>query len=639
MEDYQLNKIKKLSQWLRFLWAFSWMKLFLLVAFSYHTYEVYLTNQAFCAAFGHPLSAAMEVLAIFYGFVSLIVFYVLLDLLFSRVRWLRVLFNILFLMFFGWTSSYYFGVSCSPDFALIAETIRDGMSSLTLEIAAQWLDPIPLEVAGIFSIIFLIAEFFRHAISKYDYSYQWGRKVAVVAGLVVLMIVCPIDPHNEVSRFARVAYRYYAKPVYKNIHIPKNEFPYIKPSFDYTDMQRSSEKPNVFVIVIESFNERFVGAKTKDGKEVTPFFNQLKEQGLYVDHYYSPTVLSMIGYGAMYTSVLPAMRGIMLRTDTDVYCYPKVFAENGYKTMLFIQEEPYFPPKAKQVGFEDYKSIYDLAKPEDYEYRRSSTCYEDRVVYKYVFKHLDELEAQRKKTGEKKPFFANIITLYNHTAFDAPENRRLMVKDPKNLRERYMNTVYLSDQGLAQFFKELAKRPYLKNSLVVITGDHGYPTGEHGIGTTELGVFEESFRVPFLMIWTGVIKPAHIKPTEAVYSHIDLAPTLIDLLKLKVDRNHMTGQSIFATRLPRPVRLIQPYNGTYLMSVRYPWKYRKHVRSDKEYLYNLAEDPHEEKNFLDNFLVKPPVDLAVFRKDVEYGFVNQYLMEHNQIWKAKKESK
>ena len=101
----------------------------------------------------------------------------------------------------------------------------------------------------------------------------------------------------------------------------------------------------------------------------------------------------------------------------------------------------------------------------------------------------------------------------------------------------------------------------------------------------------------------------------------------------------MTGQSIFATRLPRPVRLIQPYNGTYLMSVRYPWKYRKHVRSDKEYLYNLAEDPHEEKNFLDNFLVKPPVDLEVFRKDVEYGFVNQYLMEHNQIWKDTEESK
>jgi phosphoglycerol transferase MdoB-like AlkP superfamily enzyme len=48
---------------------------------------------------------------------------------------------------------------------------------------------------------------------------------------------------------------------------------------------------------------------------------------------------------------------------------------------------------------------------------------------------------------------------------------------------------------LAQFFEELAKRPYLKNALVIITGDHGYPTGEHGVTTTESGVFEASFRV------------------------------------------------------------------------------------------------------------------------------------------------
>lgn len=634
-----MRVFKTLSQVLRPIWIFTWMKLFLLVAYAYHTCEVYRMNQVFMTAFRYPFSAAMEVLAILYGFVSLIIFYVLLDLLFSRVRWLRVLFNVLFLIFFGWTSAYYFGVSFSPDFALIAETIRDGMSSLTLEIAAHWLDPIPLIVAGVFSVIFLIAEFFKRAISKYDYSYQWGRKVAVLSGLVALIILCPIDPHNEISRFARVAYHYYTQPVYKNIHIGPNEFPYIKSSFDYTDMQRSSEKPHVFVIVVESFNERFVGVKTKDGKEVTPFFNQLKEQGLYVDHYYSPTVLSMIGYGAMYTSVIPAIRGIMLRTEADVYCYPKVFAENGYKTMIFIQEEPFFPPKAKEIGFEDYKSIFDLAQPEDYEFRRSSTCYEDRVVYKYVFKHLDELEAQRQKTGDKRPFFANIVTLYNHTAFGAPENRRFMVKDPQNLREHYMNTVYLSDEGLAQFFEELAKRPYLKNALVIITGDHGYPTGEHGVTTTESGVFEESFRVPFLMIWNGVIKPAKIKATEAVYSHIDLAPTLIDLLKLNIGRHHMTGRSIFAPRVPRSVLLIQPYNGAYLMSVRYPWKYRKHVKSDKEHLYNLAEDPHEEKNLLENFLTKPPVDLEVFRKDVEYGFVNQYLMEHNQIWKSEDNSK
>ncbi|NBV82962.1 DUF229 domain-containing protein [bacterium] len=618
----------------RIIWSFSWMKLFLTLAYIYHTCEVYAANESLRSVFKHPVSFTVEMVSILYGWITFIAIYSAIDMTVSRWRWGRLIVNILFLNFFGWTSAYYFGISFSPDFALIAETFRDGFSFLTFEIAAKWLDPIPLIVSGIMSVVFLVFELWKRAISKVSYTLNFKSQYLVVIGITVFSLASRLDPVNEVSRFAKLAVNYYTESTTKGIHVPPGEYPYLKNNFAYTDMPRPGEKPNVFIIVIESFNERFVGEKSPDGKEITPFINQLRDRGLYVEHYYSPTVLSMIGYGSMYVSVLPATRGIMLRSDKRLYGYPEMFKRNGYYTMAVLQETPEFiHDEGPKIGFEDIQSIYDIAQPEDHEFRRSPSCYEDRVVYKYALKRLDEIERHQKSTGDRRPILANIVTLYNHVGFDAPPERRHIVPEPKNIKEQYMNTAYLSDLHLKQFLAELAKRPHLKNSIIIITGDHGYPTGEHGIGSTESGVFEESFRVPFILIWDGVVQPHRIKATDAVYSHLDMAPTLVDLTGIKVTANAMTGVSMFAPRpATRNVVLVQPYNGMYLMSIRYPWKYRQHVRTGKEYLYNLADDPHEERNLMLNVLKKPPVDLDVLRKDVEYAHFNQYLFENDQIW-------
>ena len=113
------------------------------------------------------------------------------------------------------------------------------------------------------------------------------------------------------------------------------------------------------------------------------------------------------------------------------------------------------------------------------------------------------------------------------------------------IKEKFTNSIALSDDGLAQFFKSLKKRDYLSNSLVIITGDHGYTLGNHSIPTTEHGIYEESYRVPFLMVWPDQLTPKRITAKEAFYSHVDLAPTLIDLLRLEVDRHHLSENRCF----------------------------------------------------------------------------------------------
>ena len=67
----------------------------------------------------------------------------------------------------------------------------------------------------------------------------------------------------------------------------------------------------------------------------------------------------------------------------------------------------------------------------------------------------------------------------------------------------------------------------------------------------------------------------------------------------------MTGISVFDRKSNHPVYLIQPYNGRFLQVVDYPLKYITHLKTGKEYLFNLENDPGEKVNLmLQNYNMK-----------------------------------
>ena len=80
----------------------------------------------------------------------------------------------------------------------------------------------------------------------------------------------------------------------------------------------------------------------------------------------------------------------------------------------------------------------------------------------------------------------------------------------------------------------------------------------------------------------------------------------------------------------RPVYLMQPYMGGYAGSIRYPFKYMRHLVSREELLWDLERDPREERNLAREAGYKDR--LALSRED--YGFLldHEVLLENNRIW-------
>ena len=94
--------------------------------------------------------------------------------------------------------------------------------------------------------------------------------------------------------------------------------------------------------------------------------------------------------------------------------------------------------------------------------------------------------------------------------------------------------------------------------------------------------------------------------------------------------NSLYGNIIF--REPKEfIHFIQPYDGTYLGVLKWPYRYMFHKKTRKEYLYNLEKDPKETVNIIKNY--KNTNLHTQLKKERDKIFLNDFLVKENRIWK------
>lgn len=166
------------------------------------------------------------------------------------------------------------------------------------------------------------------------------------------------------------------------------------------------------------------------------------------------------------------------------------------------------------------------------------------------------------------------------------------------------NTTFLQDVYLGTLLKKTAK-DYLKDSSIFVFSDTACPIEMHPGNTFGgFGAYEENFLIPLLLV-PPQDRQEFYQESRIVkkrYSQMDLLPTLLDLLGIK---NHgLLGNSFTAEILKKSqdlginknrIMAIQPFSGGFLAVVEYPFKYIFKVSQNKVLLFNLSEDPLEQK--------------------------------------------
>jgi arylsulfatase A-like enzyme len=98
------------------------------------------------------------------------------------------------------------------------------------------------------------------------------------------------------------------------------------------------------------------------------------------------------------------------------------------------------------------------------------------------------------------------------------------------------------DTQLQRVYEHLVKTGLADRTLLVFVGDHGEAFEQHPhVWAHTFGIYSEMFRTPMLFWQPKLISPRVIKfPT----SHVDVAPTLLDILGFPYDESRFQGESI-----------------------------------------------------------------------------------------------
>jgi arylsulfatase A-like enzyme len=539
---------------------------------------------------------------------------------------LRLAVSCILLVFLCGFNAYQISTGVPVDFSLVSSNIALSFSkeaftvigsAFTLRESMIWL--VIIAGAALIEIVF-------RAISRKQNTHI--ARIPLYIACAFFAVMFSPAPREGLGAFMKGAISPEKLPTVKM----DSRYPFLTDTIPHTNIRDSipsvyAGKPNVFLIMIESFNANFVERKTGSGVEYTPNFNRLIAKGIYVERFYGNSIQTCKGQEAALLSIIPSINGKLFVSypDLAIEGIPSIFAKHGYRTLFFqAYRDLTFDntgPYMRKAGFSEVRAFPEFKKKGD-ESRIWGWGVEDGLFYERFFEYLDGVHEQ----NPDSPVFATLATVGTHIPCEGmPDDRVRIISTPRNLRERYANALHLSDSQLPVFFDKLAERPYLANSIVIITSDHSFPMREHGMYNNEICFYEESFRVPMLLIWNGALKPERISGRP--YSQIDIGPTLFDLIGIRDEKNTMRGISLFDRTTPHPVFLVQPYNGTYLEVVDYPFKYIRHLRDKKEFVFNLADDSSEKMNLAGKDAVRDDR----LRTLINMIYANQQLINENRI--------
>jgi phosphoglycerol transferase MdoB-like AlkP superfamily enzyme len=323
----------------------------------------------------------------------------------------------------------------------------------------------------------------------------------------------------------------------KKSNYPEDFYPGYEPDlnelFDHSNQTQklfTIQKPNVILIIMESFTSKIIGS-LGGLKNITPQFDSLNNHGLAFTNFYASGDRTDKG-------LISILSGYPAQPRTSIIKYPdktqnlpylsKAMQNLGYQTSFLYGGDVDFANMNSYLTQGAFENITDVDDFED-DVHTSKWGVADHLVFNRLLAECDTAI---------NPFFKVMLSLSSHEPFEVPMSP---VFEGNDERAKFLNACYYADKSLGEFIRRAQNKQWWNNTIVIITADHG-----HRFPDPEELKDKDRFRIP--MVWTGGALAKIDSTISTISSQTDIANTLLSQLE-SYDTNFIFSKNILDKKI------------------------------------------------------------------------------------------
>ena len=289
---------------------------------------------------------------------------------------------------------------------------------------------------------------------------------------------------------------------------------------DHLDVRRTIDNPgefrplNIIVVTMESMSADYLEA-FGNSRHLTPNLDRLRRDSVFFRNFYATGTRTVRGLEAITLSVPPTPgRAIVKRLgrESGYASLGRQLRTKGYDCAFLYGGRGYFDNMNAFFEGNGYRVIDQTATPDAMISFENAWGMCDEDLYALALREADTDHASN------TPFFLQLMTTSNHRPFTYPDGRI----DIPSGHDRKGGVKY-ADFAVGRFLEQARRKPWFDDTIFVFVADHTSGSA----GRQDLPVRE--YHIPLFIYAPGVLAPREV---SAVASQIDLAPTLLGLLRM-----------------------------------------------------------------------------------------------------------
>jgi len=301
------------------------------------------------------------------------------------------------------------------------------------------------------------------------------------------------------------------------------------------------KKLDIIYIIFDAFNAEH-SSLYGYARETTPFLDSLAKKGIVFDNFFANHPYTLASTGTLLTSKYSYQHGLIRlksKLSPILPTLPEILADNEISSFLitphgFFDGEWGLARGFTEVFFDKHKgekggNIKVLEEIYGSEYANRQ---------KFIYLHLIPPHAPYSPPDKYKIFSNKNSSPIKGTPGVLRKIDRGEIEATKEILDHikalYDANILYADRIAEDIYEFFKKKGILKNSIVIITSDHGEAFKEHGRMEHNSTIYDEMIHIPFIVLFPEHITTGGMR-IEDIAGVVDVPVTILDTFSIRSD--------------------------------------------------------------------------------------------------------